>query len=107
MTIKSMIFRILVSICGIGVVLNNALVVVGFFTRQDVSYSLQMTIVFITISCIYIYRSTDIQWFGKLLDSGHDANLVISKIAAIICILPAVLFSLNPWIQYFGRRFGF
>ena len=103
-SVKKTIFYSLVTICLSSLVVNNVLVSLHFFSRDEFPYRTQILILFFVIFFIYVFEQSPFRWFGDTLAEGHEVNILVTRIFAIFCILPEVLFSLVPWIHLAAKR---
>lgn len=79
------------------IILHNIFIVSGAFPRERYDFGAHATVVTCILVSIYTLRNMhSIKWFGTSVESGHPANVTVSKVFALLCLVPAVFINLYP-----------
>jgi len=73
------------------------------YTPNLFGVSIQLVVLFFTLSALYIYKNPSrTKWLGDKLEASSGANITISYVFSVICLLPACIFNLYPLVSKYG-----
>lgn len=83
--------------------INSVLHYSKIYTPNLFGISIQLVVLFSVLSGAYLYKNPDrTKWLGDKLDGNSEANIIISYVFSIICLLPACIFNLYPIVSKYG-----
>lgn len=95
-----MIFFTMMAVSVLFLIINNVAVLVGIFPRSEFRFSIQAVVLLITSGCFYMFKTGGVRWFGDALDAEHTVSKVVTLVFMCVCMLPALFFSLSPWLGF-------
>ncbi len=80
--------------------LSNILILMKVLNRKDFDFGANALVVLCLAASIYTQLNPGkVKWFGDSLDSDHGANIIVSRIFALIFLIPAFFMNLNPYVR--------
>lgn len=80
--------------------LINVCIQFNVFDRKDYDFGANALVLTCIFASIYTLRNMNTtKWFGSSVEGGHAANITISKIFGLVCLIPALFMNIHPLLK--------